>query len=77
MDKLAALKMNESLLERRVEETGKGIPSRGNSVSKKVQGSRKGMVAMEQGATGQLGLWSELWDGAGGLTCRLEGSEGP
>lgn len=35
------------------------------------------MVAMEHGATGQLGLWSELWDGAGGLTCRLEGLEGP
>lgn len=55
MDKLAALKMNESLLERRVEETGKGIPSRGNSVSKGSARRCKGQgKAWWQWSRGQL-----------------------
>lgn len=30
------------------------------------------MVAMKQGGTDQRGVWSKVWDGTGGLTCRSE-----
>lgn len=35
---------------------------------------REGQGGNGAGVTEQRGVWSEIWDGAGGLTCRSERS---